>query len=161
MPKKSRWQNISLVWKVIVVFFTIVGGISALLQIFGAVDFWNLLILPLYSFFTSSVSIYHVALILGVVLVLSLLLFRFRGHSGNILDYNYGRWLAELCQTPRTTDYLRNKYEDWESQSTFVGGTGFDDYMKRLEKQGYLKYRNGKWQVTDKALDYIDKYHGD
>jgi predicted transcriptional regulator len=42
-----------------------------------------------------------------------------------------------------------------------AGGYDFNDYMKRLEKQGYLKYRNGKWEATDKALDYIEKYHGD
>lgn len=151
-----------MAWKVIGVFFTVVGGISALLQIFGAVDFWNLLILPLYDFFTSSVSIYHVALILGVVLVLCLLLFRLRERRSNILDFEYGRWIAELCQTPRTTDYLRNKYEEWERRSRVVafGDYNFDDYMKMLEKQGYLKYRNGKWEATDKAFDYIDKYHG-
>jgi hypothetical protein len=61
-----------------------------------------------------------------------------------------------------TTEYLRQKYEEWESRSkvAILGGYGFDDYMKRLEKQGYLKYRNEKWEVTDKALDYIGKYHG-
>lgn len=161
MPKKSKWYESA--WKVIGVFFTIVGGISALLQIFGAVDFWNSLIVPLYTLLTSSVSIYYVILILGVAFVALFLLLRFREHRSNILDHDYGRWLAELCQTPRTTDYLREKYEDWESRSrvAVIGGYDFEDYMKRLEKQGYLKYRNGKWEVTDKALDYIDKYHGD
>lgn len=82
--------------------------------------------------------------------------------GSNILDLDYGRQIAILCQTPRTTDYLRGKYEEWESRSRaiLIGGYGFDDYMKRLEKQGYLKYRNGKWEVTDKALGYIEKYHG-
>jgi hypothetical protein len=158
MPKKSKWYE--SVWKVIGVLAVIFGLIASALQIFGAIDFLGLVILPLYTFLTSSVSIYHVILLLVVLAISTYSVIRFRGRS-NILDFSYGRWLAELCQTPRTTDYLRNKYEDWESQSTFAGGSGFDDYMKRLEKQGYLKYRNGKWEVTDKALDYIEKYHGD
>jgi uncharacterized protein with von Willebrand factor type A (vWA) domain len=36
----------------------------------------------------------------------------------------------------------------------------FDEYMKSLQKEGYLKYGDGKWKVSDKALDYIEKYHG-
>ena len=160
MPK-SKWYT--SVWKVIGVLAVIFGLLASALQVFGAIDFMSLLVLPLYSFFTSSISIYYVVLILAVVLVVLFLLLRFRGHRSNILDHDYGRWLAELCQTPRTTDYLRGKYEDWESRSRVkvIGGYDFEDYMKRLEKQGYLKYRNGKWEVTDKALDYIDKYHGD
>jgi hypothetical protein len=33
--------------------------------------------------------------------------------------------------------------------------------MKRLEKQGFLKYVDSRWQITEKALDYIKKYHGE
>jgi hypothetical protein len=32
--------------------------------------------------------------------------------------------------------------------------------MKQLEKQGYLAFYKDKWEVTDEALDYIEKYHG-
>jgi len=158
MPKKAKWYT--SVWKVIVVLSVIFSLVTSMLQVFGAIDFLGLVIFPFYTFFTSSVSIYYVVLLIVVLVVLSYSVTRFRGHGHNVLDWDYGRWLAELCNTPRTTDYLRNKYEEWESQSSFVGGMGFDDYMKRLEKQGYLKYRNGEWEVTDKALDYIDKYHG-
>jgi len=160
MPKKSKWYT--SIWKVIGVLSVIFGLVASLLQIFGAVDFWGLLILPLYNLLTSSISIYYVVLFIAVILILSYSLLRFIGHRSNILDLDYGRRIAILCQTPRTTDYLREKYEEWESRSRTIvlGGYDFDDYMKRLEKQGYLKYRNGKWEVTDKALDYIEKYHG-
>jgi hypothetical protein len=159
MPKKPKWYE--NVWKVIGVLAVIFGLIASMLQLFGAIDFLGLVILPLYTFLTSSVSIYYVVLLIVVLVILSCSVIRFRGHRHNVLDWDYGRWLAELCDTPRTTDYLRNKYEEWESRSSSVGRMGFDDYMKRLEKQGYLKYRNEKWEVTDKALDYIEKYHGD
>lgn len=159
MPKKSKWYE--SVWKVIGALAVIFGLIASVLQVFGAIDFWKILIVPFYNLITSSVSVYYVVLLIVVLVLMSYFLIRFKGSGRNVLDLDYGRWLAELCVTPRTTDYLRNKYEDWESQSTFVGLSGFDDYMKRLEKQGYLKYRDGKWIVTEKALDYIDKYHGD
>jgi hypothetical protein len=161
MPKKPKWYN--SVWKIIVVLSVLFGLLASALQVFGAVDFWNLLIVPLYILLTSSVSAYYVVLLIIVIAILAIVVLRFRGYRKNILDFRYGRWIAELCQTPRTTDYLRGKYEEWESRSRSVvmGGYSFDDYMKRLEKQGYLKYRNGKWEVTDKALDYIEKYHGD
>jgi len=161
MPKKSKWYE--SVWKVIGVLAVIFGLIASLLQVFGAVDFWNLLIVPLSNFLASSVSIFYVVLTLAVILIISYFLIWFRGHRRNILDFEYGRWIAELCQTPRTTDYLRGKYEERERQLPVVIGYRkyhFNDYMKLLEKQGYLKYRNEKWEVTDKALDYIEKYHG-
>ncbi|HVP93029.1 MAG TPA: hypothetical protein VMS94_04735 [Acidobacteriota bacterium] len=158
MPKKPKWYE--SVWKVIGVLAVIFGLLASALQIFGAIDFWNLLIVPSYDFLTSSVSIYYFALFIVVLLVLTYLFLRFRGR-GNILDEDYGRGLAELCETPRTTSYIRDKYEGWVSRSDYSGGPTFDYYIKQLQKQGYLKYRNGKWEVTEKALEYIDKYHGD
>ena len=81
----------------------------------------------------------------------------------SILDLNYGRRIATLCQTPRTADFLRQQYDNWESQShvLVIGGLSFDDYLKRLDNEGFLEYSNGKWQSTRKALEYIAKYHGD
>jgi len=70
-------------------------------------------------------------------------------------------YLAITCQTPRTTDYLRRKFEEWHELERFWGGYTFENTMKLLENQGFLKYQNGDWEATDKALDYIDKYHGD
>lgn len=80
-----------------------------------------------------------------------------------ILDLNYGRKIALLCQAPRTTEFLRQQYDYWKSQSSVavIGGYEFDDYMKRLEKESFLVYVNGKWQVTTKALEHISKYHGE
>jgi hypothetical protein len=157
MPKKTRWQSLSSVSKGIITIVGLVASIVTILQVVGTVDFWHLMILPLYDFFTTSVSIYYVFLGIAAILILAYLLFRFRSRE-NILDYQYGRWIAELCQTPRTTEYLRRKYEEW-SQG-ILGGPNFDYYMKRLEKEGHLKYRNEKWETSDEALDYIDKYHG-
>lgn len=160
MPKKKKWYM--NVWKVIGAVAIILGLIASMLQIFGAVDFWNVT-LPLRDFLASSVSIYYVIAIAAVLIALIYFVMRLRQQASNILDFQYARWLADLCQTPRTTDYLRDKYEKWEGESRVAvfPSPGFDDYMKRLEKQGYLKYVNGKWQVTDKALNYIAKYHGD
>jgi hypothetical protein len=160
MPKKPKWYE--SMWKVIGALAIIFSLIASMLQVFGAVDFWSLLALPLYNLFVSSVSFFYVVLIIVVILMVSYSLIWFREHRSNILDFDYGRRIAILCQTPRTTDYLREKYEEWKSRSgaIVIGGYTFDDYMKRLEKQSYLRYRNGKWDVTDKALDYIEKYHG-
>jgi hypothetical protein len=82
--------------------------------------------------------------------------------SGNILDLVDARKIALLCQAPRATEYLRQQYDYWQSQSDFVvlGGYSFDDYMKLLEKEGFLMYQAGKWKVSQEALDYIAKYHG-
>jgi len=167
MSKRSKWQSLSLAWKIIAglsVIFGLVVSIVTLLQWLGAVDFWH----PLYDFLTSSVSIYYVVLFVVITVILSYGLFGFkRSKNGierrsNILDLDYARRIAILCQTPRTTEYLRQKYEEWESRSRAIvlGGYNFNDYMKQLEKQGYLTYYNDKWRVTDEALDYIEKYHG-
>ncbi len=156
MSKRSKWQSLSLAWKIIVGLSVILGLVISIVTLFQwlwAVDFWH----PLYDFLTSSVSIYYFFLAFAIILVLAYSLFRFRNRE-NILDWEYGRGIAELCETPRTTEYLRREYEEW-SQG-ILGGPNFDYYMKRLEKQGYLKYRNGKWETSDEALDYIDKYHG-
>ena len=161
MPENSEWYK--SVWKVIVVLSTISGLIASILQISGAVDFWGLLALPLYNFLIFSVPVYYVVLLIMAFIVLYYSMVRFRAHRSNILDFEDARRIAKLCQTPRTTEYLRQQYEYWESQSPVVAipGYGFDDYMKRLEKEGYLIYQDGKWVVTQKALDYIKKYHGD
>jgi hypothetical protein len=155
MPKKPKWYE--SVWKVIGVLAVIFGLIASALQIFGTVNFWN----PLYDFFTLSVPIYYfAALILGAFVVL-LLLALTGSYEGNILDDEYGRHLAILCQDPRTTDYLRRKLEGWKNRDGISGRYGINGYLKRLENEKYLEYSNEEWKVTDKALDYIDKYHGD
>ncbi len=41
-----------------------------------------------------------------------------------------------------------------------LGGYSFDDYMKRLEAEGYIEYIDNEWLVTQEALNFIRKYHG-
>jgi hypothetical protein len=44
--------------------------------------------------------------------------------------------------TPRSTAFLRGEYEAWQRGSgvVVIGGLNFDDYMKRLEREGHLAY---------------------
>jgi hypothetical protein len=154
MPKRRWYES---VWKVIGVLAVIFGLVASVLQIFGTVDFWH----PLYGFLTLSVPIYYfVASVLVLFAVLFLLALR-GSYGGNILDDEYARHLAILCQDAKTTDYLRRKLDEWKNRDRTHGGYGIDDYLKRLENESYLRYLNEEWEVTDKALDYIDKYHGD
>lgn len=164
MNKKSKWQTIKSVWKIIVGLSVILGIITSILQISGIVDFQGLLVLPLYAFLITKIPIYYAVLFVTTCVLLYYSARRLRNRYGRcILDFSDARKMASLCQTPRTTEFLRQQYDYWQRQSTvFVaGGYGFDDYMKRLEKEGFLEYSNGKWQVTTEALEYISKYHGD
>ena len=163
MSKKSVWQTAKSVWKVIVVLSVILGIIASLLQISGVVNFWSLLVLPLYSFLVTNIPIYYAVLSVIVFMILLFSAIKLRDRDKKcFLDFVYGRRIAILCQTPRTTDFLRQQYNHWESQSTWtvIGGYNFDDFIKGLEKEGFLVYENGKWHVTTKALEYIQKYHG-
>jgi len=161
MNKKSKRKSIKSIWGVIVVLSVILGIISSVLQISGTVDFWSLLVLPLYAFFITEIRIYYAILfVIACIIIYSVI--KHRKRKSCILDFNDARKIALLCQTPKTTDFLRQHYDHWESQTSwvFIGGYGFDDFMKRLEKESFLEYVNGKWHVTTKALEYISKYHG-
>ena len=173
MGKKSKWQIIKSAWKYIVGLSTVFGIISFLIQISGWIDLWSLIILPISTFFLTGIPIYVVILLaISVVLayyglkygikIIPRFLPKIIRRKRTILDYSDARRIALLCETPRTTDFLRNRYDYWASQHFFVvlGGYGFDDYMRMLENEGYLKYNNGTWTVATKALDYIRKYHG-
>lgn len=163
MNKKSKWETIKTVWGVIVIFSVILGIIASILQISGVVNFWGLLVLPLYAFLTTEIPLYYAILFVIASIVISYTAIKLRKrYKRYILDLEDGRRIALLCQTRRTTEFLRQRYDYWESQSGVVvlGGYRFNDYMKRLEKEGFLEYINGKWQVTNKALEYIKKYHG-
>ena len=161
MGKKPFWE--SPTWQIIVAISVILGipaSIIAILSLLGKIN-----LLPLYNFLTrdSFYIISFLTVIIAAIIVVSLLL-RSKKHEECILDFQDARRIAILCQTPRTTDFLRQQFEYWQRQSdwVFIGGYGFDDYMKRLEKQDFLKYnsQNGTWRVTQEALDYIAKYHG-
>ena len=160
MNKKSKWQ---FVWKIIGILSGILTIIASVLQIFGLVDFYGLLLLPLYTFLITEIPIYYTVLFVATCVLLYYFVRRLRNRYGSrILDFSDARKIALLCQTPRNTEFLREQYDYWQRQSTvfIAGGYGFDDYMKRLEKESFLEYSNGKWQVTTKALEYIRKYHG-
>lgn len=162
MNKKSKWKAIKSVWGAVVIFSVIVSILSFFLQISGTVDFWSLLVLPLHSFLITQIPIYYAILLAVVCLTFYSVIRLVRKTKEPILDLSYGRRLALLCETPRTPEFLKQQYDNWKSQErgVFIGGYHFDDYMKRLEKQGFLQYVDGDWRVTKKALDYIDKYHG-
>ncbi|MHC3130247.1 MAG: hypothetical protein IBV52_09255 [Candidatus Bathyarchaeota archaeon] len=155
MPNKSRWE--SDFWKLIVTLSVILTIIVSILQIGGMVNFWNLLILPLYNFFTISIPLYSVPLsVIGTFIVLIIL----TQSGSDILDNYYVRNLAIDCKKPRTTDHLKKRYEELHRQKGTYGGYTFEDCLKLLEKRDLLTYQNGDWEVTDKALSYIKKYHG-
>ena len=161
MPKKTKWYE--SLWKVFVVLSVISSLIASMLQIFRVVDFWGLLVAPLYIFLTSCVPVYYILFFIILIVILRYSVVRFRAYKTSILKLEYARRIARLCQTPQTTEYLRQQYNLWERQSNVIviDGLSFDDYLKQLEEQGYLRYQDGKWIVTRKALDYIAKYHGD
>ena len=163
MSKKTKRQAIKTVWGVIVVLSVILGLIASILQLSGTVDFWTLLFLPIYTLLITETPIYHAILFVAVVIIVLYFAVKLRRRGKScILDLEDGRKIAILCQTPRTTDFLRQQYDFWQRQSGVVvlGGYNFDDYMKRLEREGFLEYINGQWRVTQKALAYIVKYHG-
>ena len=169
----KNWQRIKSAWKYIVGLSTVFGIISFLIQISGWIDLWSLIILPAYTFFLTGIPIYIVVLLaITIVLVYYAIKYGIKiipkflpkvvRRKITILDLPYGRKIALLCGVPRTTDYLRIQYDHWISQSRVAvfGGYGFNDYMRRLENEGHLKYENGSWTVSQNALDYIRKYHG-
>lgn len=161
MNKKSKWQIKKSVWKIIVGLSIILGIISSVLQISGTVDFWSLLVLPLYAFRIIEIPIYYAVLFVTACVVLYYSVTKLRNrYERCILDYLDGRKIALLCRTPRTTDFLRQQYDYWVSQSSWGPSPTLEYYMKRLEKQGFLVYINRKWQITSQASEYILKYHG-
>ena len=160
MTKKSKRQAIKTVWGVVVTFSVILGLIASILQVSGTVDFWSLLVLPI-QFFTMEIPIFYAILLVITLVIVMFSAIRLRkGRKRCILDYSYGRKIALISKKPQHTAYLRSVFNIWQRKSSWLSGHGFDYYIKRLEKEGFLKYVNGEWQVTQKALEYIDKYYG-
>lgn len=168
LPKKSIWE--SNLWKTIIAISVILSIITYLLQISGKVDFWNFLIVPILNFFTIPVPLYSIPLAFLVVLAILLVLVYTGGsHTvtisnplarADILDYKYVGYVAILCKTPRTADFLKQKYQEFRERYRISGGYSSDEILKELEDRGLLVFQNGKWEVTQKALDYLEKYHG-
>jgi hypothetical protein len=166
MTKESKWWESDAV-KTIEVIAAIIGILSALgiLQYFGTIDFLN----PISAFLTTNI-LYILVLIIVILVILICFLFmkrrsktvRAESQSECSLDLQDARRIALLCQTPRTTDFLRQQYDYWQRQSSVVvlGGFHFNDYMSMLEKEGHLVYRDNMWHVTYTAIEYLAKYHG-
>ena len=168
MPKRSIWD--SQVLKIVGLVSTILGIISYLLQISGTVDFWNSLIVPIANFFTIPIPLYSIPLAFLVVLAI-LLILAYKGGSNTvtisnplaraeILDSEYVRYVALLCRTPQTTDFLKQKYGEFRVRFGISRGYSFEDCLKELEERELVIFQDRKWTVTQKALDYIAKYHG-
>ena len=167
MPSKSIWD--SQFWKIVIAIGIILGILSSALQISGKVDFWNSLIVPIINFFTIPVPLYSIPLAFIVVLAILLVLAYTGGSTtvtvstpfarADILDGDDVRYAVVLCQTPRTADFLKRKYQEFRERHGFSGGYSSDELLKQLENRGLLVFQNGKWGVTQKALDYIAKYH--
>jgi cell division protein FtsW (lipid II flippase) len=167
MPKKSIWE--SNFWKTVIaisVIFTIIASFLTILQLLGTVDVYNLLLLPIINFFTIPIPLYSVPLAFLIVLVILLILAYTSSGSATIsnpfyraevLDKECARYIALLCRIPRTTDFLKKNYQEVLNR---YGGYVFEDCLKILEERGLVIFQNGKWEVTQKALDYIAKYHG-
>jgi len=79
-------------------------------------------------------------------------------YRAEILDDKCARYMALLRRTPRTAEFLKSKYNECLEQ---YGGYSFEYCLKELENRELLRYQNKKWVVTQKASDYIAKYHGD
>jgi hypothetical protein len=162
MTKESMWDsNTVKAIAAIASILTIIVSVLTILDYFGKIDLRT----PISNFFGLKVSILSIliASILLVLIVSLVFWFSKRRKVSNILDFEDGRVIARLCAVPRTTEFLKQQYSIWDSQNrSWVGGYGFDDYMKRLEKQKFLTYnsKNGTWTITQKAIEYIVKYHG-
>lgn len=169
MSKKSWWD--SPFWKAIGALAALVTIIGFLLQIFGKVDVYNLLIVPIINVFTFPVPLFSIPLAFLVVIGFLFVWASLRDKSADVtvdnplaradfLDSNYVRALALLCKTPRTTEYLKQKYHEICDRLGIYRGYTFEYCLKELEERRLLIFQDGNWKITQKSLDYITKYHG-
>ncbi|MGD0995407.1 MAG: hypothetical protein ABR909_07785 [Candidatus Bathyarchaeia archaeon] len=175
MPN-SRWD--SDFWKAIAALsaiLVIIVSLLTILQWFGRVDVYTLLILPIIKFFNLSVPVYSIPLAFLVVVggFLMILYIDDKLHprptsnnisnplaGADILDTECYRYVAHLGKTPQTADFLKEKYQEFRDRYGLSGGYSSEELLKELEERDLLVFQNGKWEVTQKALAYIAKYHG-
>lgn len=146
--------------------FSLIASIIAILTYFGSSEARNY-VNRLFTIARLSTLNSILALCI-LALILYLLFKRPRKRGGiaksNILDLDDARKIVAQCQTPKTTEELRRNYDYSQSQSRWVvlGGYNFNDYIQRLEEEGCLIHNpnNSKWSATEKAIEYIRKYHG-
>ena len=167
MPKKSLWE--SNIWKTIIAISVIATIGSFILQLSGHVNFWNILILPIINFFNYPLPLYSIPLAFLVVLIF-LIIFGNTGGSTNIsignpfsragiLDHASVAYLAVLCKTPRTADFLKNKYKEFRLEHNISGGYSSEEILKEMEERELLVFQNEKWEITSKSTGYLKKYH--
>lgn len=83
------------------------------------------MIFPLYASLSIEIPIYYAVLFVTICIALYYSAIKLRNrYKSCILDFEDGRKIALLCQPPRTTEFLRQQYDFWQSQSTvfFAGG---------------------------------------
>lgn len=161
MPSKSLRDWLVSAWKGVAAVFIIIGGLASL-QALGLLQ----VLVNALSLLSGQVPIYLVGIlvaILIVIVVVTRFAVRNRGATDSVLRIQEARRIVRLCATPQPTDFLRSNYEAWERASTVLAFTayGFDDMIKDMEKQGFLRYSGGKWRATNKAFKITAKYHGD
>lgn len=165
LAEKSIWDND--VWKVIVGFSVILTIITSLLQISGILDLWRTLVLPIITFFTSPIPLYSIPLSLLLIFAFVLVVtYLFGSRSirnpvarAGILDKVCVKHLAILCKNPRTAKFLKKKYNQCLERNSLSGDYLPDELLKVLEARGLFIFQNEKWEVTQKTLDYLKKYH--
>jgi len=164
MPKKSWWE--SPFWKAIGALAALVTVVGFLLQILGGVDVYELLVVPIINFFLFPVPLFSIPLAFLIVIAILFILAKPSESKtvvndylarADFLDNDCARYMALFCQNPRTTESLKQKYEELVQR---YGGYSFERYLKELEDRGLLEFQDNKWIVKQKALDYIRKYHG-
>jgi hypothetical protein len=160
--EKPKRRIVSSFWELIVGFSVVLTIVGFLLEVSGKIDLGKVLILPIYYFLMIDIPVYYGIFFVAGLLTVFLILPKLRyGRKSCILDTVHGRKIALMCQEPRTAEDLRSAYDSWKDKETANAhpNLGFYDYIKLLEKQGFLQYTDGTWRVTLKALHYIDKYH--
>jgi hypothetical protein len=176
MTKKSIWD--SNLWKAVVgvsIILTIIASILTSLQILGTISVWNILVVPVINFFILPVPLYSIPLsflvIIGGFFLILFIDSKLRPSSSyndsdnpmagtDMLDTECYRYVAQLAKIPQTADFLKEKYQKYRDYHMLMGGYSSEELMKQMEERGLLVFQNGKWEVTQKALTYIDKYHG-
>lgn len=161
--------------KALSVMLTIIVSVLTILQFIVKIDVYNLLILPIVSFFVIPIPLYSIPLTLLIVLIVLLVLAYTSGSNtaaistaamsnplarADILDSQYVRYIALLCRTPQTADSLKQKYQEFFHPNFNPGVYSFEYCLKELEERELIIFQDGKWTVTQKALAYIAKYHG-
>jgi hypothetical protein len=168
----SIWD--SNIVKAIAALAALVTIVGFFLQYFGKVDFWKFMVLPIANFFNSPVPVYSIPLaflvVIGGFLLILFISSKLRPSPQSIspsnpfaradmLDTECYRYVAQLAKAHQTANFLKEKYQQFRDYHMIMGGYSSEELMKEMEDRNLLVFKDGKWEVTQKALDYIAKYH--